>query len=71
MTASVEMRAGPLPGWREVVVDCPHGTTTVSVGGADVLALEQVIGLALGRHEDEEGCGCALRPAPLAREASA
>jgi hypothetical protein len=50
------------PGQR-IVVDCRHGTTEVVLvraGRAGPRTEDELIALAVARHEAEEGCGCAL-----------
>lgn len=58
------------PDGRRLVIDCRHGTSTVSLivpPGADPgLADPELLALALDYHEAAEGCGCAHDLAALA-----
>ena len=59
MTMMLKLR-GP-HGSRRVLLDCPHGTTTLDLLGdprAERLDDRALIAMAIARHEDEEGCGC-------------
>lgn len=60
VTAALTTRDLP-DGWTEVVVHCPHGTTTGMAKGkrGDLFAV--TVELLVRRHEVEERCGCALR----------
>jgi len=48
-------------GWVEVVVDCPHGTTTGLSKGERPDLFRVTVRLLVSRHQAEEKCGCALR----------
>lgn len=48
-------------GWTEVVIDCPHGTTTGLAKGRRGDLFDVTVSLLVRRHEAEERCGCALR----------
>ncbi len=65
MTATLRSRHAPELGTegRRLVIDCRHGTTYVDqftpAGTVAFLTERQMIAIAVERHEDEEGCGCA------------
>lgn len=64
-TATVTTRQALLGGLdvEEIVVDCPHGTTTgqlVNGHKPGAPGRDELVALLAGRHEVEEGCGCAL-----------
>lgn len=50
-----------------ITLDCPHGTTTIRAiwadtrGPAPLVHVEEGVAHAVAFHEEEEGCGCALR----------
>ena len=59
--ATLTGRAAPElgPGWRCVVVDCPHATTTVHLNAGPVqLTDTDAARVALARHDPAEGCAC-------------
>lgn len=63
-TATLTIRAVPdVDDCHEFVVDCPHGTTTVTLlnGKRGRLTQPECVQVALTRHDDEEGCGCTAR----------
>ncbi len=60
MTAALTTRQRS-DGWVEVVVDCPHGTTTGLSKGERPDLFRVTVDLLVRRHEAEERCGCALR----------
>lgn len=57
MTAVLEVTE-PMPGVRQVVIDCPHGVTTVLAGGRRLPADDVAVRLAVARHVAEQGCTC-------------
>ncbi len=59
MTATLTTRDLP-DGWFEVVIDCPHGTTTGTSKGVDGELFDAALSLLVRSHEVEERCGCAL-----------
>ena len=65
MTATLRSQRVPElgPEGRRLVIDCRHGTTYAHqftpAGAVAFLSERQMIAIAVERHEDEEGCGCA------------
>jgi hypothetical protein len=61
MSATLNIQDMPeVAGMRAYVIDCPHGTTTVTCinpAAAGLTDRDSVL-LALARHDEEEGCGC-------------
>lgn len=48
------------PGALEYVLDCPHGTTTLWVGGnTAAISSEAALAVAVEKHKSEESCSCA------------
>jgi hypothetical protein len=60
MTAALTTRGLP-DGWIEVVIDCPHGTTTGLAKGERPDLFRVTVQVLVSRHQTEERCGCALR----------
>ncbi len=65
MTATLRSRHVPElgPEGRRLVIDCRHGTTYLHqftpAAPVAFLTERQMIAIAVERHEEEEGCGCA------------
>jgi hypothetical protein len=58
---SVMLRLRGPHGSRRVLLDCPHGTTTLDLLGdpsSERLDDRVLIAIAMTRHEADEGCGC-------------
>ena len=58
--ATLTERPGPVPGTIEVILDCPHATTTGVLVNADDSVRVLSVALIAERHERDERCGCAL-----------
>jgi hypothetical protein len=58
--ATLAIRHEPGPDDRVIVIDCPHGTTTVALLNPAAAGLGDAYGVVvcLAEHDAQEGCGC-------------